>query len=58
MRRPDPAALAGGLAVVVLGAVLLADSAGALDMTFAAFGPLVLAALGVTLLVSGLSRRD
>ena len=58
MRRADPPALAGGLAVIVLGAVLLADSAGAFDMTFAAFGPLVLAALGVTLLVSGLSRRD
>ncbi|HEV2859161.1 MAG TPA: hypothetical protein VGW80_12245 [Solirubrobacterales bacterium] len=50
--------LVAGLAVLVLGAVLLADSLGALDLTFAALGPLVLAALGATLLASGLSRRD
>ena len=58
MRSADAPTLAGGLAVLVLGAVLLADSAGAFELTFAAFGPLVLAAVGVTLLVSGLSRRD
>ena len=58
MRRPDPPALVGGLAVLVLGAVLLAHGAGVLDLTFAAFGPLVLAAVGATLLAGGLSRRD
>lgn len=56
--RADPATLVAGVAVLVLGAVLLADSVGALDLTFAAFGPLVLAVLGATLLASGLSRRD
>jgi hypothetical protein len=58
VRRPDPTALVAGLAVLVLGAVLLADSAGALDLSFAAFAPLALAAMGATLLASGLSRRD
>ncbi len=58
MRRPDPAALVGGLALVVVGAVLLGHSAGAFELSFAAFGPLVLAAVGATLLASGLSRRD
>ncbi len=56
--RPDPATLVAGLVVIVLGAVLLAASAGAFDLSFAAFGPLVLAAVGATLLASGLSRRD
>ena len=58
MRRPDPAALVAGLALVAIGAVLLAHSAGALELTFAALVPIVLAAVGATLLASGLGRRD
>lgn len=58
MRRPDPATLVAGLAVLVLGAVLLGHSAGAFDLGFAAFVPLALAAVGATLLAGGLSRRD
>jgi hypothetical protein len=58
MPRPDPPALVGGLTVLVLGAVLLADAAGAFELSFAAYGPLVLAAVGATLLAGGLSRRD
>ncbi|HEX8206710.1 MAG TPA: hypothetical protein VF587_11690 [Solirubrobacteraceae bacterium] len=58
MRRPDPTTLVAGLAVLALGGVLLAASLDAFDLTFAAYGPLVLAALGATLLASGLSRRD
>lgn len=57
-RSADPGALVAGLGIVVLGAVLLADSLGALELSFAAFAPLVLAAVGATLLASGLSRRD
>ena len=57
-RGPDLPTLAAGLAVLGLGGVLLADSLGAFELSFAAFGPLVLAAVGATLLVSGLSRRD
>ncbi len=55
---PDPASIVAGLALVVLGAILLADSTGAVDLSFAALGPLVLAVVGATLLASGLSRRD
>jgi Ca2+/Na+ antiporter len=58
VRRPDAPSLVAGLALVVLGAVLLADSAGAIDLDFAALGPLALAVVGATLLASGLSRRD
>ena len=47
-----------GVALVVVGAVLLAASAGAFELTFAALGPLLLAAVGATLLASGLGRRD
>lgn len=57
-RRPDPPSLAAGLSLLVLGALTLADGAGEVDVTFAAYGPLVLAVLGATLLASGLSRRD
>jgi hypothetical protein len=56
--RPDATTLAAGLATLALGGVLLADSLGAFDLSFAAFGPLVLAAVGATLLASGLTRRD
>lgn len=56
--RPDPTTLVAGLAVLVLGGVLLAASLGAIDLSFAAFAPLALAAIGATLLASGLSRRD
>jgi hypothetical protein len=57
-RRPDAPSLAAGLSLVLLGALALADGAGEIDVTFAAFGPVVLAVLGATLLASGLSRRD
>ena len=55
---PDLTTLVAGVAVLILGGVLLADSAGALELSFASFGPLALAAVGATLLASGLSRRD
>ena len=58
MRRVDVTTLVAGLATLALGGVLLADSLGAFELSFAAFAPLVLAALGATLLASGLSRRD
>ena len=56
--RPDPTTLVAGVAVLALGGVLLATSLGAFDLSFAAFAPLALAAVGATLLASGLSRRD
>jgi hypothetical protein len=58
LRRPDAPTLVAGVAVLALGAVLAAQSAGAIELRFAAYGPLVLAAVGAVLLASGLSRRD
>jgi hypothetical protein len=57
-RRPDPPSLVAGIAIVVLGAVLLLDRADVLNLRFAALGPLVCAAAGAILLASGLARRD
>ena len=57
-RGPDTPTLVAGIAVIVIGAIVLADSAGAFDLSFAAFAPIALAAVGATLLASGLSRRD
>ena len=58
MRRPDTPALISGLAVLVLGAVLLLDRAGGLTLNFGTLGPLVFTVLGVILLVTGLARQD
>ena len=57
-RRPDVPSLVAGLAVIVFGAVLLLDRAGALDLRFGAFAPLACALIGAILLASGLVRRD
>jgi hypothetical protein len=54
--RIDPLSLVAGLALVVLGGVLLADARGALDLRLAGAAPLVCAAVGAALLASGLSR--
>jgi hypothetical protein len=58
VRRPDPPSLTAGLVVIALGAVLLLDRAGAIDVGFAVVAPVVCAALGAILLVSGLTRDD
>lgn len=57
MRRIDLPSLAGGLAVVVLGTVLLLDRAGEIALGFGWFLPLLAATLGVILLASGLATR-
>jgi hypothetical protein len=57
-RRPDGPSLVAGVAVVLLGLVLVLDHAGVLDLRFAALGPLVCAVLGAILLASGLAKRD
>jgi hypothetical protein len=57
-RAPDVVSLVAGAGAIVFGAVLLADSAGGLHLTFAWLAPLVCAVLGAILLASGLSRRD
>ena len=55
---PDIPALVAGLAVMALGAVLLLDALGAVDLSFAAFAPVACAALGAILVANGLSRRQ
>jgi hypothetical protein len=56
--RPDLPALVAGLAVLVLGGLLMLDALGAFDLTFAVFGPVACAATGAILLANGLSRRE
>ena len=51
-------ALVAGVAVLVLGGVLMLDALGAFDLTFAAFAPVACAATGAILLANGLSRRE
>ena len=54
--RIDPLSLVAGLALLALGAVLLADARGALELHMAGAAPLVCATVGAVLLASGLSR--
>jgi len=57
-RRPDVPSLVAGVAVLLLGAILLLDRLDVLNLRFAALGPLACAALGAVLLATGLTRRD
>jgi hypothetical protein len=54
--KPDRVSLVAGLVLVVLGVLLLLDSAGALELTFGAMAPIAFGAVGAILLTSGLSR--
>jgi hypothetical protein len=56
--RPDITSLVAGLAVMVVGVLLLLDDQGALDLSFAFFAPLACAATGAILLAAGLNRRE
>ncbi|HZO35565.1 MAG TPA: hypothetical protein VFB41_01685 [Solirubrobacteraceae bacterium] len=58
MSRLRPTTLTGGLCVAVLGLWMLLDDAGVVGMSLAAIGPALLATIGLTLLVSGLTRRE
>jgi hypothetical protein len=58
VRRPDPASLTAGVVLIALGAVLLLDRTGAVDLGFDVIAPVVCAALGAILLVSGLTGGD
>jgi hypothetical protein len=51
-REPDLPSLVAGLAIVVLGTVLLLDRLDVLTLRFAALGPLVCAVLGAVLLAT------
>jgi hypothetical protein len=55
-RSPDLTSVVAGLALIALGGVLLADAVGAVQLTFAALGPIACAVVGAILLAAGLSR--
>jgi hypothetical protein len=57
-RDLDLVSLVGGIGTVLLGALLLLDQSGDIDLTFGWFFAAVCAALGATLVVSGLVARD
>jgi len=57
-RDLDLPSLVAGIAVVLLGLVLLRDHRDVLSLRFASLGPLACAAIGAVLLASGLGRRD
>jgi hypothetical protein len=52
------ATLVAGLALIVLGGLLLLDSQGVYELRLGALAPIACAAVGAVLLASGLSRRD
>ena len=55
-RRADRTLVAAGLATVALGALLLLDLLGVIDLRFGYTAPAVLVALGAVLLTAGLSE--
>jgi len=57
-RDLDLPSLVAGIAIVVLGVVLLLDRLDVLSLRFASLGPLARAHRGAVLLASGLGRRD
>lgn len=57
-RRPDVPTLVAGLALLVLGGLLLLDTQGAIELKLGALAPIACAAVGAVLVASGLSRKD
>jgi hypothetical protein len=57
-RTPDLPSIVAGLAVVVIGLLILLDEGGSIDLSFAVFAPVACAAAGAVLLAAGLSRRE
>jgi hypothetical protein len=55
-RGADVPSLVAGLVTIALGIVLLLDQTGEIDLRFAAYFPLGLAAVGAVLLAGGLAR--
>lgn len=56
--RPDVPTLVAGLALLVLGGLLMLDAQGTVALRLGALAPIACAAVGAVLLASGLSRRD
>jgi hypothetical protein len=57
MRSPNVTILLTGIAVFVLGVLLVLDADGAIDLRFAYTAPVLLGALGAILLAGGLLGR-
>ena len=57
LTRPQPAVLVAGVGTLLLGVLLLLDDLGTLELGLGGLAPAVLALLGATLLVSGLTRE-
>jgi hypothetical protein len=57
-RRVDPISLAAGLAVTVMGGLLLLDQETGFDLTLGLFGAILAAVIGTILLVSGVGEGD
>jgi hypothetical protein len=55
-RRFDSESLAAGLAVIVVGTMLLLDQSGSIELTATLIGALNAAMIGVILLVGGLGQ--
>ena len=55
-RRADRTLVAAGVATVALGALFLLDQLGVIDLKFGYAGPAVLTAIGVVLLIAGLTE--
>jgi hypothetical protein len=56
-RRFDPASLAAGLAISVLGVLLLLDQLDTIDLQFGYFFPAIIGVVGAILLAVGLTGR-
>jgi preprotein translocase subunit SecF len=56
-RSPNFTILLTGLAVLVLGVLLVLDAGGVVDLRFAYMAPVLVGALGAILLASGLAGR-
>jgi hypothetical protein len=56
-RPPDLTAAVAGVALVAIGVLLVLSAGGTISLSFAYGAPLVLAALGLTLLASGMQSR-
>ena len=56
--KPDFPTLVAGLALLVLGGLLMLHAQDAIELRLGALAPVACAAVGAVLLASGLSRRD
>jgi uncharacterized YccA/Bax inhibitor family protein len=58
MQEADRVSLVAGVAIMVLGGLLVLDQAGAISLTPGWIGAAVAATVGVILLVSGIADRE